>query len=104
MPDTRGRDVPAPYALDVAARVSEIERSGHFGPIYHETIPWTGHHTAAQIRALFASYSPWLALPPDRRALVLDALERLAAATFGGIVERPYLTAIYIAAKRPGGR
>jgi SAM-dependent methyltransferase len=104
IPGTRGRDAPPPYALDVAARLSEIERSGHFGPAYHETIPWTGRHTAAQIRALFASYSPWLALPPDRRAVVLDALERVADETFGGIVERPYLTAIYIAAKLPGGQ
>lgn len=96
-PDTSGPDIPRPYALDVEARISEIERSGHFGPAHHETIAWTGRHSAAQIRALFASYSPWLALPPHRRAVVLDALEHLAKENFGGVVERPYLTPIYIA-------
>jgi hypothetical protein len=97
--DTGGSNTPQPFALDVEARISDIERSGHFGPAYHETIAWTGRHSAAQIRALFASYSPWLALPPERRAVVLDALEHLADENFGGVVERPYLTPIYIAAK-----
>jgi hypothetical protein len=96
-PDTSGQDIPRPYALDVEARISEIERSGHFGPAYHETVAWTGRHSAAQVRALFGSYSPWLALPPDRRAVVLDALEHLAEENFDGVVERPYLTPIYIA-------
>ena len=103
IPDTGGPDAPAPYALDVEARISEIERSGHFMPVYHETIAWTGRHSTAQIRALFASYSPWLALPPDRRAVVLDALEQLAGTHFGGTVERPYLTPIYLAV-RPSDR
>jgi hypothetical protein len=38
-----------------------------------------------------------LALPAERRTTVLDALERLAAPEFGGIVERPYLTPVYVA-------
>jgi hypothetical protein len=46
------------YALDIAARTAEIERSGRFGPVFHERIPWTGRHTAAEIRALFGSYGP----------------------------------------------
>jgi hypothetical protein len=53
------------------------------------------------VRALFASFSPWLALPQDERAAALDALERLATDEFGGVVERPYLTPVYLAAKRP---
>jgi hypothetical protein len=32
---------------------------------------------------------------------VLDAIERLAADEFGGVVERPYLTALYLARRRP---
>jgi SAM-dependent methyltransferase len=91
-----GTGVPA-YALDVDARVSEIEASGRFGPVQHEMIAWTGRHGAAEIRAMFASFSPWLALPQEQRTLALDALERLAAEDFNGIVERPYLTAIFLA-------
>jgi hypothetical protein len=89
-----------PYALDRAARIAEIDASGRFGPVHHETIAWTGRHRPDQLRALFASFSPWLALPPPERGAALDALERLAAEDFGGMVERPYLTPVYLASKR----
>jgi predicted amidohydrolase len=42
-----------------------------------------------------------LALPPDRRREVLDALEALARDEFNGLVERPYLTSIYVASRLP---
>jgi SAM-dependent methyltransferase len=90
-----------PYALDAEARSGEIEASGRFGPVRHEVIPWTGRHTAAEVRALFASYSPCLALPADNRAEVLDAIERLAGERFGGGVERPYLTQLFMARRQP---
>jgi SAM-dependent methyltransferase len=89
-----------PYAFDSKARTGDIDTSGRFGPVHHEVIPWTGRHTPAELRALFASYSPCLALPPDDRARVLDAIEQLAGGTFGGAVERPYLTLIYLAPKQ----
>ena len=89
-----------PYALDTAARRAEIDASSRFGPVHHEVIAWTGRHRPDALRALFASFSPWLALPPDQRTRVLDELERLAREDFGGIVERPYLTPVYVAAKQ----
>jgi SAM-dependent methyltransferase len=92
-----------PYALDIEARIAEIEATGRFGAVHHEVIPWTGRHTPVGLRALFASYSPCLALPPADRARVLDAIEHLAADTFAGLVERPYLTLIYLA-RRSGTR
>jgi SAM-dependent methyltransferase len=89
-----------PYALDGAARASEIDATGGFGPVRRETIAWTGRHTAPGLRTLFASFSPCLALPPEQRAVVLDAVERLADDEFGGMVERPYLTVVYLASRR----
>lgn len=86
-----------PYALDVAARIAEIRSEGRFVDIDHELIPWTGRHRADELRALFGSFSPWLALPASERTAALDALERLANDEFGGVVERPYLTALYLA-------
>jgi SAM-dependent methyltransferase len=86
-----------PYALDIEARTAEIDASGRFGAVRYEVIPWTGRHTAAELRALFASYSPCLALAAGKRAEVLDAIEHLATRTFGGLVERPYLTLMYLA-------
>jgi len=85
------------YGLDVAARVGEIDASGRFGPVHLEVVPWTGRHTPGQLRLMFGSFSPWLALAPQRRTAVLDALEELARDGFGGLVERPYLTPVYLA-------
>jgi SAM-dependent methyltransferase len=90
-----------PYALDAEARTAEIDATGRFGAVRYEVIPWTGRHTPAELRALFASYSPCLALPPDERAAVLDAIEGLATDAFAGaVVERPYLTLIYLAQRK----
>ena len=89
-----------PYALDIEHRIAEIDATGRFGAVRHEVIPWTGRHTPAALRALFASYSPCLALPPAHRTQVLDAIEHLATDTFAGLVERPYLTLIYLAPRR----
>ena len=89
-----------PYSLDVAARIGEIDATGRFGPVEHELIRWTGRHTPAQLRSLFASYSPWLALPDATRLEMLDTLESLARDTFAGVVERPYLTPVYLAPRQ----
>lgn len=90
-----------PHTLDTPARIAEIDTSGRFGTVHHEQIAWTGRHGRAGLRALFGSFSPWLALTPDRRARVLDATDALARDEFGGVVERPYLTAVYAAAVAP---
>lgn len=92
-----------PHATDVAARCADIDASGRFGAVEHHLIRWTGRHSAAGLRALFGSFSPWLALPDEQRTAVLDAVERLAVERFGGVVERPYVTALYLARRPPDG-
>jgi SAM-dependent methyltransferase len=89
-----------PYALDVEDRIAEIAATGRFGAVRYEIVSWTGRHTPAELRAMFASFSPCLALAPANRIEVLDALEELAAGPFGGLVERPYLTPVYLAQRQ----
>ena len=90
-----------PHATDAPARIADIEASRRFGPVHHEFISWTGRHTADELRRMFASFSPWLALPEGRRNRVLDGVERLARGdAFGGTVERPYLTPVYLAQRK----
>jgi SAM-dependent methyltransferase len=91
---------PRPYALDVEDRIGEIAATGRFGAVRYEIVSWTGRHTPAEIRAMFGSFSPCLALPEAERTTVLQALEQLATDDFGGLVERPYLTPIYLAQRR----
>ncbi|MEM7275967.1 MAG: class I SAM-dependent methyltransferase [Actinomycetota bacterium] len=98
-PSPAGRPTPAP-ALDVERWRAAIDRTGRFGPVHHEVVAWTGRHDPAELRALFASFSPWLALPAAIREPLLDELAALAAGRFDGEVARPYLTPIYLAARR----
>lgn len=86
-----------PYALDAPARIEEIDATGAFGPVEHHVVAWDGHHDALGIRRLFATYSPWLALPETQRNATLDALERVAREDFGDVVVRPYLTSLFLA-------
>lgn len=86
-----------PYALDIAARTADIDASGWFGPVIHDRIHWTGRHSPREIRDMFGSFSPWLALAPSVREPLLDQLVFLAEGRFGGVVERPYSTAVYTA-------
>jgi SAM-dependent methyltransferase len=88
------------FPLDVDARAAEIDATAVFGPVEHHLIPWEGHHDAVGIRRLFATYSPWLALPPERREIALDALERLAREQFADRVVRPYQTSMFLAQRR----
>jgi SAM-dependent methyltransferase len=82
------------YALDVAARSREIASSGLYRSVEHRVIRWEGQHHPAEIRALFSTFSPWLALPEKRRIVVLEAAERLAREAFKGRVMRPYQTVV----------
>jgi SAM-dependent methyltransferase len=94
---------PRPHALDVEARTAEIDATGSFGPVEHHVVAWEGHHDAIAIRRLFATYSPWLALPEPRRTATLDALERIAREDFADSVTRPYLTSLFLAQRTSKG-
>jgi SAM-dependent methyltransferase len=89
------------YAADVAARIAEIESVGLYGPVHQETLRWEGHHSPAEIRRLYSTFSTWLALPAEQRSELLDDVEHLAREEFGGVVTRPYQTLVYLAQRRP---
>ena len=98
-PNPDGPGAPL-YALDVAARTAEIDADGRFGPVEHHRLRWTGRHDGAGLRALFATFSPWLALEPSVREPLLDEMAALVDRQFGGTVERPYLTSIYLSRRQ----
>ena len=85
-----------PFALDVGARTSELERHG-FQDVEHEAQRWTLRLDAPQTRRLYETYSNIARLPVPQRALILDEIERIADAEFGGLVERQIVTPVYTA-------
>jgi hypothetical protein len=80
--------------------MADFERVDRFGDVHHEVIRWTIRQSAAQVRALFETFSPFLALSPDLRRAVLDDIEATVTNDFGAMVERDYLTPIYLAPRR----
>jgi SAM-dependent methyltransferase len=95
-PSMVGRPPTASNGLDVAARMADFDRVARFGPVRHEIIRWTIHQSGAQVRALFETFSPFLALPAEQRTAILDAIEGAVTDDFGGAVDRTYLTPIYL--------
>ena len=84
-----------PYALDVEARIAEIDASGKFEPVEHVLIPWTATQTTDEMQRFLSSFSSWMALETTTRTDLLRAIGDLIDTTFAGGVERPFLTAMY---------
>ncbi len=89
-----------PYGLDVAARLAEIEAAGAFQDAAFTRFDWTLVLSAAEVRALYATYSQFAALTETERNRRLDGIEAIAAQGFGGRVERHMVTALYTAQRR----
>jgi SAM-dependent methyltransferase len=89
-----------PFGLDVAARTGDLAAGGAFADIGHEIRKWSVTLTAAQIRALYATYSQFSVLEPGERTRILDGVAEIAQTQFGGRVERNMCTALYIAQRR----
>jgi SAM-dependent methyltransferase len=86
-----------PHGLDADARRAEIHATAMFGPAEYHVVEWEGHHSARGIRDLFATYSPFLALPAAQRTTTLDEIERVARDDFDDTVARPYVTSLFLA-------
>ena len=90
----------APFALDAAERIGELEACGAFEDIQHETFPDTWTVDPEGVRALYGTFSSVNVLPSEKRAQLLDALVEVAEREFGGGVERNLITSIYTARRR----
>jgi len=87
----------AHHAFDLDGMNAQFAPTGAFGPFEQIVIEWETHDTPEEVRALFATFSPFLALPDDRREELLDDIEMLARERFGGVVTRPCATVLYLA-------
>ncbi len=92
----RGRP---PFQSDGGARVAALDAAG-FEAVTPHRLEWTYTWDTEGIRGLYGTFSPVLALVPDRRESLLDEIARIADADFGGQVTKPLVTALYTA-QRP---
>lgn len=93
-----GREGGPRFALDVDARVAALARAG-FRRVEHESVSWAHTWGTADIRALYATFSPIIRLTSAERALVLDRVTE-ACERLGGRVRRALRTSLYTA-QRP---
>lgn len=88
------------YAQDEPQRRAEIEAGGHFAVERIETFEWPMRHDGGSLRGLFASFSDWSTLPEPDRSMALDDIAAIVDDHFGGVIDRRYITVLYIARRR----
>jgi SAM-dependent methyltransferase len=71
-----------------------------FDPPVLRSYQWDTTYTAADAKALLATYSPYLRIPPERREPLLEGMAEIIRTDFGGTVSRRYLAVLAVARKR----
>jgi SAM-dependent methyltransferase len=87
-----------PFALEKDMRVKELQSAG-FSDVFYEDIRWSPTLTTRQVVDLTATFSPVSRLPEEERKQFLNQIEKIADEEFGGLVQRNFITAIYLARK-----
>jgi SAM-dependent methyltransferase len=100
-PDLAAPRTPIQSLPDARSWADTVDGHALFEPARPETYRWSGTHTTAELCALFSTFSSWIDRGPDRLAVLLAELARLADEQFGGVVTRPYQTAL-VTARKPG--
>lgn len=92
--DRRGPDATSRESS--AEREKEIAESGFFAPPIVKGFPWSKEMPTEDYLKLCCTYSDHIALPEDRLAHLLQGL-RETIDRHGGVIERQYLTRLYLA-------
>jgi len=95
-PSGGSQDIP--FALDAAARVAAMERTGAFDAIEFQASVWSLVLDPDQTVALYATFSN-INIRPDRTTILAE-LGRIARDEFHGRVTRNMTTSLYIARRR----
>lgn len=101
MPLLNGIDLPPSesmrghYSLDADLHSHRLRAAG-FDSVDHQIFRRERILSAADARALYASYSFVRALPEDRRAALLEAIGNLVDQEFAGAAPNVVLTALYL--------
>jgi len=86
----------------IAAAVAEFDASRRFGEVTVRRHPWSCRLTSERYVRLLNTFSGHLALDTERRQALFDGVAAVIDDEFGGAIERPYLSVLYIArAQKP---
>jgi SAM-dependent methyltransferase len=76
-----------------------IHSTGAYSSVTVETYPWTRTYTTREYLMLLNTYSNHLLLEEGRRRSLYQGIADLIERRYGGKVERPYLSVLYLAKK-----
>jgi SAM-dependent methyltransferase len=99
-PELADPDTVPSIEESIEATVQQIEQTGLFESIAVKRYPWSTDYTRDEYLRLLNTYSNHLSLEYKRRARLHAAIGALIDREFEGIVERPYLSVLYLARKR----
>ncbi len=100
LPDEMHDPTDIPAAMRVAEWTERLRRGGYFDRVDAEMIRWSYRLTSDRARRLWATFPNVNELPPSDRAGFLDGVGAVVD-RFGGAVDDPYVTAMYLARRRP---
>jgi SAM-dependent methyltransferase len=89
------------YSLWTEDRLAELRAAG-FAHAEHQMHELTLRMTAAEMRALYATFSMVRRMEPALRKRVLAGIEAVGQQGFGGIIERRFRVPLFIARKARG--
>jgi SAM-dependent methyltransferase len=89
-----------PFELDETGWRHALSHGAGLVDVRADVIPWTAQLDADEVRALYGSMIAVRRRPDAERRALLDRLVSSAVSDFGGVVERPFVTAVYTA-RRP---
>jgi SAM-dependent methyltransferase len=89
---------------EIRRRVKEINDTGLFGPVTILRFPWSATYTTRQYLGLLNTYSDHLRQPEGTRQKLFSGIAALIDKN-GGTLDRPYVTAGFLARKaKKGGK
>ena len=78
---------------------NSIIEAGLFGIVKIKTYSWSRTYSSSDYIKLLSTYSDHISLEENKKKQLFDGIKSLIESRFDGIVERPYLTVIFIAHK-----
>lgn len=95
---TKIKDRPNTFAA-IQTQAGSMRSTGLFNAVEVRTYPWTETYSTAEYLQLLNTYSDHLAIEEEYRRGLYEAIADLIDKHYGGKVERPYLTELFLGIK-----
>ncbi len=95
----RLKDQRPTTAQEIEAHTHFMQATGLFSRVEVRTYPWTKTYSTAEYIQLLNTYSDHIALEAGKRECLYQGIAGLIDRNYGGKVEKPYLTVLYLGKK-----